>query len=232
MIDYNALLLAAAILLTGMALVIVFVIYISQRVGLRSRIVAMIVDIAIIRLVVDLVLAFLNPGYYSLFTSAVTVFSLNPLASLFIVVMAIGESVSSYLFFYISFFYGVFGVSMTSVLVAIFGFLYFFVCDAFFEGKTVGRRILKLKTHHESKDRALSFGEAGINAIGKAFLLLDLILGQLISVFDSRNPELKQVRLTQKLARVVTIDPSVSIPSDGNNSDPFLRDDDKSGELW
>ncbi len=192
----------------------------------------MIVDIAILRLVIDLVLPIFNPGYFSLFTSAVTVFSLNPLASLLIVVMAIGESVSSYLFFYIPFFYGVFGLSMTSVLVAIFGFLYFFVCDAFFEGKTVGRLILGLKTNHESKDRALSFGEAGVNAIGKAFLLLDLILGQLISVFDSRNPELKQVRLTQKLTRVVTIDPSVSIPSDGNNSQSFLKDDNDPGVLW
>ncbi|MHA1929249.1 MAG: RDD family protein [Candidatus Thorarchaeota archaeon] len=231
MIDPNAFLFAIAIVFGGIALVIVFLIYISQRAKLRRRIVAMVVDIAFLRLVLDLVLGIFNPDYISLFIIAGTRFSLDPLVGLLYLVLSIGASVLSYLFFYIPFFGG-FDFPNTALLVAIFGFLYFFVCDAFFEGKTMGRRILKLKTHHESKDRTFSFGEASINAIGKTFLILDLILGYLVSVFDSRNPELRQVRLTQKLARVVTIDPSVSIPSDGNNSQSFMRDNDESGVLW
>ena len=241
MIDYDALLFALAILIGGIALFIVFIIYMSERVfssppdayiaKLPGRIVAMIIDIAILRLAIDLVLGFFNPGYISLFSIAVTGFSINPFVGLLVLVSAIGASVYSYLFFYIPIF-SVLDLSITSLLVAIVGFLCFFVFDAFFEGKTVGRFVLRLNTHHEGKDRALSFGEAGVNAIGKTFLILDLILGSLVSIFDSRKRGLRQIRLTQKLARAVTIDPSVSIPPDANNSQSFLRDDDKSGELW
>ncbi|MHA1665801.1 MAG: hypothetical protein ACTSW7_00310 [Candidatus Thorarchaeota archaeon] len=241
MIDPNAFLFVIAILFGGIALFIVLLVYLSSKAfstqgeeyiaKLYGRIVSMIIDIAILRLVIDLVLAILNPGYISLFFLAGTIFSLNPIASLFSVVLAIIESISNYLFFYIAIFLGI-NISITSLLVAIFGFLYFFVFDSFFEGRTLGRRVLRLKTLHESKDRTLSFGEAAVNAIGKAFILMDLIFGFLVSLMDSRNPGLRQVRLTQKLARAVTIDPSVRIPSDGNNSQSFLRDDDKSGVLW
>ena len=241
MIDYDALLFALAILIGGIALFIVFIIYMSERVfssppdayiaKLPGRIVAMIIDIAILRLAIDLVLGFFNPGYISLFSIAVTGFSINPFVGLLVLVSAIGASVYSYLFFYIPLF-SVLDLSITSLLVAIVGFLYFFVFDAFFEGKTVGRFVLRLNTHHEGKDRALSFGEAGVNAIGKTFLLLDIILGCLVSIFDSRRRGLRQVRLTQKLARAVTIDSSFSIPPDANNSQSFLRDDNESGELW
>jgi len=241
LIDPNAFLFAIAILFGGIALFIVLIVYLSSKAfstqgeeyiaKLHGRIVSMIIDIAILRLVIDLVLIILNPGYISFFFLAGIGFSFNPLTGLLSVVLAIIESVSNYLFFYIAIFLGI-NLSITSLLVAIFGFLYFFIFDAFFEGRTLGRRVLRLKTLHESKDRTLSFGEAAVNAIGKAFLLMDLIFGFLMSVFDSRNPGLRQVRLTQKLARAVTIDPSVSIPSDGNNSQSFLRDDDKSGVLW
>jgi len=241
LIDPNAFLFVIAILFGGIALFIVLLVYLSSKAfstqgeeyiaKLYGRIVSMIIDIAILRLVIDLVLVILNPGYISLFFLAGTIFSLNPIASLFSVVLAIIESISNYLFFYIAIFLGI-NISITSLLVAIFGFLYFFVFDSFFEGRTLGRRVLRLKTLHESKDRTLSFGEAAVNAIGKAFILMDLIFGFLVSLMDSRNPGLRQVRLTQKLARAVTIDPSVRIPSDGNNSQSFLRDDDKSGVLW
>lgn len=241
MIDYDALLFALAILLGGMALFIVFLIYMSERVfssppdayiaKLPGRIVAIIIDIAILRLVIDLVLGFFNPGYFSLFSVVGTGFSMNPFVGLLVLVSAIGASVYSYLFFYIPLFSAL-DISTTSILVAIFGFLYFFVFDAFFEGKTVGRFVLRLNTHHEGKDRALSFGEAGVNAIGKTFLILDIILGCLVSIFDSRKRGLRQIRLTQKLARAVTIDSSFSLPPDADNSQSFLRDDDKSGELW
>ncbi len=242
MFDPNALLFAIAIVVGGIALLIVFLIYMSERVfsgqadeyiaKLPSRIIAMIVDIALLRLVIDLVLGIFNPGYFSYFGFAGTGFSINPLVGLLFLLLSIGASVFSYMFFYIPILGGFDYFSIPSVLVAIFGFLYFFIFDAFFEGKTVGRRVLRLKTRHESKDRSLSFGEAGVNAIGKTFLLLDLFLGGLVSIFDSRKPGLRQVRLTQKLARAVIIDPSVSIPSDGNNSRSFLRDDnDESGVL-
>ena len=241
LIDPNAFLFAIAILFGGIALFIVLLVYLSTNAfssqgdeyiaKLHGRIVSMIIDIAVLRLVVDLVLGILNPGYISLFFLAVIGFSINPLVGLLSVVLAIIESVSNYLFFYIALIWGI-NISITSLLVAIFGFLYFFIFDAFFEGRTLGRRVLKLKTLHESKDRTLSFGEAAVNAIGKALLLIDLIFGFLVSLVDSRNAGLRQVRLTQKLARAVTIDPSVRIPSDGNNSQSFLRDDDKSGELW
>jgi len=241
LIDYDALLFAVAILFGGIALFIVLLVYLGTKAfssqgdeyiaKLHGRIVSMIIDIAVLRLVIDLVLGILNPGYISLFFLAGSIFLLNPITSLLSVVLAIIESISNYLFFYIALIWGI-NISITSLLVAIFGFLYFFIFDAFFEGRTLGRRVLRLKTLHESKDRTLSFGEAAVNAIGKAFLLMDLIFGFVVSFMDSRNPGLRQVRLTQKLARAVTIDPSVRIPPDANNSQSFLRDDDKSGELW
>ncbi|MGY5879481.1 MAG: hypothetical protein RTV31_04475 [Candidatus Thorarchaeota archaeon] len=120
---------------------------------------------------------------------------------------------------------------MTSVLVAIGGFLYFFVFDTFLEGKTIGRFLLRLKTVHRSKKRTLSPGEASVNAIGKTFLLLDLFLGTLVSLADSNNRGIRQLRLSQKFARAVTMNIHYDM-SEEDNSQSFLREERDSGDLW
>jgi len=241
LIDPNVFLLAFAILFGGIALVIVFLIFLSERVfnteadeyivKLPSRILAMIVDIAIFSLVIELLLIILIPGYVSLFLIPFIFPSVNPLVTLMAVFVFIGVSVSSFLVFYMTFIGGV-GFSLTSILVAITGFLYFFVFDAFLEGRTVGRRVLRLKTLHKSKNRTLSVGEAAVNAIGKTFLLLDLFLGTLVSMYENRNNGLRQVRLTQKLAGVLIVKTSLSNLSNGSISLGFLQDDNDPGALW
>ena len=237
--DPNAFLIGFAILFGGIALIVVFIIHLSGRVyntgpdkyvaRLPSRIGAMMVDIAILHLVIELILIFLIPGYISPIFFPFLLTSSSPVAIFAFAIFAIVLSLSSYLFFYIPLLGNT--ISVTSLLVGISGFLYFFIFDAFLEGKTVGRLLLRLKTLHQSKTRTLSPGEACVNAIGKTFLLLDLFLGTLVSLADSHNRGLRQVRLTQRLARVVTMNISYDL-SEGNNSQSFLREESDSGALW
>ncbi|TFH03833.1 MAG: hypothetical protein E4H14_15985, partial [Candidatus Thorarchaeota archaeon] len=169
------------------------------------------------------------PGYISPIFFPALITSFIPLAIFAFVPFAIIMSLSSYLFFYIPLLGNTF--SGISLLVGIGGFLYFFVFDAFFEGKTVGRLLLRLKTVHSSKKRTLSPGEAVVNAIGKTFLLLDLFLGTLLSLADSHNRGLRQLRLTQRLASVVTMNIHYDM-SEENNSHSFPREESDSGAQW
>ena len=235
--DPNAFLFAIAIMFAGMALLAVLIIYVSGNVfkekpdayvaSIPFRIGAMIVDITILRLIIEFLFVIVNPFYESPFAILFFAFGYNPIFS---IIALIGSCLSHYLFFYLpiglNYFFSV------SLIVAIFGFMYFFICDAFLEGRTLGRFILRLKTRHERKIRTLSAGEAAVNALGKTFLFLDIMLGFLASICISRKPELRQIRLSQKAAGAVTMYSSFDPPSYEEDSDPFLGDENKDGELW
>lgn len=235
-IDSDALLIGFAVFFGGIALSCVFIIHLSESIynkepdkyiaRLPSRFAAILIDIAILRLALELILIFLIPGYVSPIFFPAAFISLNPLSISAFAIVAIILSLSSYLFFYILILGNAF--SLTSILVGLSGFLYFFVFDAFLEGKTIGRYLLRLKTLHQSKTRTVSPGEACVNAIGKTFLLLDLFLGALLSLADSHNRGLRQFRMTQRLARAVTIDIHYDM-SKVDNSEPFLQDESGTG---
>lgn len=237
--DPDAFLFAIAIAFAIMALLVVLVIYLSERFqekasryisSMPGRIGAMIIDITIIRCMVELVLIIFNPGYDSIFIGLFTNYTVNPIIWIFVIIEI---SLNSYLLFYhpmwLMSFYSTF---IASLLIGIFAFLYFFLCDAFIEGGTVGRIILRLRTIHVSRTRHLSAGEAAVNALGKTFLLIDLGLGVLVSICYSKNPGLRQVRLTQILSGSVTVSSSFNFQTYQEGSESFLSDDNFDGAIW
>ncbi|MHA1948367.1 MAG: hypothetical protein ACXAAO_05755 [Candidatus Thorarchaeota archaeon] len=241
MIDPSVWLILLAFIFGGVAIFIVFTIIIGQRISSKRadmytprlviRTAAMFFDIIVLSFVFDIIWSLVIPGYISSLHAAIIVFPLNPLASLLGLIFSFVASVFSYLIFYLPI-YGAFVFLNLMMPVVIFGFFYFFIFDAFFGGKTVGRRVLGLETLHESKKRTLTKSEASINAIGKVFLLLDLFLGFIASALDSRDPELRQVRLTQRLARAVTKDSYYTMSPDEEKLDSFLGEGDDRGTIW
>jgi len=233
--DPDAFLIGFAIVVAGAALLVVFIVLASDKFSKSeappyvsqwpARVGAMIVDITIISLLVELLVTTANPSYDSLILSLFIVFLFNPLAiTLFIVAFCL----SSFLFFYMSFF-SVTGYSLASILMAIISFLYFFIFEAFFEGKTVGRFIFRLKTLHESKIRSLRVDEAGINAIGKTFLLIDLLIGFLVINGQSR---LRQIRLSQRAAGAITVSISFEPQLLEDKSGSILEDESTKSDGW
>lgn len=235
--DPDAFLFAIALAFAIMALLVVFTIYLSERFkekastyvsSLPVRIGALIIDITVIRCIVELVLIIFNPGYVSIFAALFTNYSVHPIIKLLVIIEI---SLNSYLFFYHPMFLMPYYFT-SSVLIAIFGFLYFFLCDAFIEGGTVGRLILRLRTIHESRRRHLSVREAAVNALGKTFILIDLGIGVLASICYSKSPGLRQVRLTQRLSGAVTVSSSFNYHTYQEGSESFLRDDNLDGAIW
>jgi len=235
--DPDAFLFAIAIAFAIMALMFVLVIYLSERFkekasryisSMPGRIGAIIIDITIIRCLVELALIIFISGYDSIFNALFTNYTVNPIIWIFVIIEI---SLNSYLFFYHPMFLLPFYFA-SSMLVAIFAFLYFFLCDAFIEGGTVGRIILRLRTIHESRTRHLSAGEAAVNALGKTFLLIDLGLGVLVSICYSKKPGLRQIRLTQRLTGAVTVSSSFNFQTYQEGSESFLSDDNFDGAIW
>jgi hypothetical protein len=241
LIDPSVWLILFAFIIGGVAIFIVFIVIIIGRVSSKRadnyvprfliRTAAMFFDIIVLSLIFDIIWGIVIPGYISSLHAAIIVFPLNPIASLLGLIFSFVASVFSYLIFYIPI-YGALVFLNLMLPVAIFGFFYFFIFDAFFEGKTVGRRVLRLETLHESKERTLTKREASINSIGKVFLLLDLLLGFIASVFDTRDPELKQFRLTQRLAGAITKDTYYTSSPEEEKLDSFLGDGDDRGTIW
>lgn len=235
MIDPTIWLIILAFMFGGVAIVIVFVVIIVGRISSKKadnyvprfliRTAAMFVDIIVLSLIIDIVRGLLIPGYISSLHSAIIIFPLNPIASL----LGLFFSLFAFAFTYLVFYFPISGyliILNLTLPIALFSFIYFFIFDAYFKGRTLGRRILGLETLHESKKRTLTKREASINAIGKVFLLLDLLLGFFASFFDSRDPELRQVRLTQKLAGAVTKDTYYTMSPEEEKWDTFLGDGD------
>jgi hypothetical protein len=214
-IDPTTMLILLAILFGIIALFIAIIILIIRQgvkdqkqvyhANLIARTIAVVIDISILRLLSEIVWLLLNPSYFS-----VMLYYLSYLRASFFVIPIfimplIGEVISYLIFFNPLLGYGLlpsyFGASFLATL---FGFFYFFTFDAFLKGKTPGRFLLRLETRHQSKERYLTKKEAYFNAVGKSFLLFDLILGVIAAVRDPRDDELKQVRFTQRLSGAVT----------------------------
>jgi hypothetical protein len=237
--DPNAFLIAIALSFAIIAFLIVLVIYISERLyktkadpyvsSLPARVISAIVDIVILVLLIELLLTAANPSYNSIILFHFDSFFVNPSLN---ILMIVGICLSSYLFFYIPLF-GASIFSITSLLITIFSFLYFFVCEAFLGGRTIGRFIFRVKTLHESKSRSIFAKEALILAIGKTFLLLDLAFGFMGAICYTHNSRLRQIRLSQRVAGTITVSTSFDFESiEEDDSDSFLNEDGKKWEGW
>lgn len=238
MIDYDAWLLAFALAFTIIAILIVSIIYVNERLYKASpdryvsrflaRTAAAIIDITLLRLLIEFLLIAANPSYESII---LILFSAIPVNPLYIPFTIVATCLSSYLAFYIPLFGGTI-LFPTSFLVAIISFLYFFLCNAFLGGKTIGRYIARVKSIHKSKIRILSIEEACIISVGKTFLLLDLFLGFMAAICFTDKPELRQFRLSQRIAGAVTMSISFDPNSHEGISDPFLDDDSTKSDGW
>ncbi|MFW9840111.1 MAG: hypothetical protein ACFFES_04355 [Candidatus Thorarchaeota archaeon] len=241
LIDPNAIVFAFALLFGGLALLAVFVLVIGERIFSKKsetylakvlvRCVAAYIDVSFVCFIFDIVWSGIDPAYISPILLALTYAPYTPVTAILTLIMGFAISAISFLTLEILLF-GVFDFWRPMLLVVVVGFSYFFTFEAYFGGKTPGRLVLGLETMHESMSRSLSLKEASINAIGKCFLLLDLILGYFVYVFNSRSEELGQIRLTQQLAGAVTKDSYYKKPLTREKSDSFLIDDGSSGVKW
>lgn len=235
--DPNAFLFAIALAFAIFALFIVVIVYSTETLfkeraapyvsNFIPRFGAVIIDITIMRHIVELLLIIANPSYTSFLYFFYAYLYLNPI---FFPFMVVGTCLSTYLFFYIPIFGGTI-FTLTSILIAIVGFLYFFIFEAFLGGRTIGRFIFRLKTVHESRTRTLRFEEACINTIGKTFLFLDLVFGFIMAIISGHDPSIRQVRFSQRVSGAVTMKTSFDPQSAMNISDPFSDYYSKDGEL-
>ncbi len=239
MIDPTTILILIAILLGGFALVIVLIIYViknitRQRSGeyyakFNTRIFAVLIDISILRMLSEFVWQVIDPTYYSFILQSIymSVFSLFSAAIYTFFALALG--VLSYLVIYVPLF-SIMVPPWPSLLAVLFGFFYFFVFEAFFKGKTLGRLLMRIETQSEDQGRKITIKEAYYNALGKTFLLVDLILGGLLSYKRGLNPTHKE-RYTQRLARVVTVDLTYQL-AQGETTEHISKPGDTEEKDW
>jgi uncharacterized RDD family membrane protein YckC len=196
---------------------------------ISSRFVAFVIDYAVIRLIHDNVLflvmvstPYYIPGALSLPYLApyfpITLFTL-PFSLTF-------EFFNYYLLYllvwlmYVDFLWSM-PILFSTITVIIFAFFYFFSCDAFLKGRTIGKAILKTKSVGAG-GQALSFKDVVLNALGKSFLLLwDLVIGFIAKSVSSTREGSRQIRITQQLTNVSVID----LKYEEKQEDEFWLDD-------
>jgi uncharacterized RDD family membrane protein YckC len=84
-------------------------------------------------------------------------------------------------------------------------FLYFFIFDTFANGKTLGKRIFRVKSINAS-GRPVKYYEALINSAGKSFFFLgDLVIGVVVFALRESKGVFKQYRLTQQIADILVV---------------------------
>jgi hypothetical protein len=200
-----------ALMFASLAVTIVVIMVIGARVskGLSDdyyapilvRLVALLFDILILRILAELLWSVLVPNYNSYMFASFIYLPVSFMLTLF----AAGAGVVTYLIPYFPIL-GMMAPLEPSLLSMLLGFFYFFLFDAFYNGRTIGRVFMKIETQHESENRRLTYREAYYNAVGKSFILVDIIVGQIASMRSSSVDGKKQVRYTQKLAGIVTKD--------------------------
>lgn len=96
------------------------------------------------------------------------------------------------------------GYMMSSWVGTIIGIVYFWFFEAFNNGQSLGKMVMKLRTVDAITFGKINPGQALLHVIGKEiFLLIDLIIG---SIGQTQDPKGKnQIRLTQKLANTSVI---------------------------
>ncbi|RLI61946.1 MAG: hypothetical protein DRO88_12420 [Promethearchaeia archaeon] len=88
----------------------------------------------------------------------------------------------------------------------IFGFLYFFLFEAYNHGQTPGKMLLKIKTVDSKTFGDISLQQAVIHSIGKnLFLIIDLILALFMKEKPEDAQEENRIRFTQRLAQTSVI---------------------------
>ncbi|MFX0065445.1 MAG: zinc-ribbon domain-containing protein [Candidatus Hermodarchaeota archaeon] len=104
----------------------------------------------------------------------------------------------------------------SSFTVYILAFGYFFIFGAFFDGRTIGKIVLKIKSVSGKEERSLTLKEAAIDALAKSlFLAWDIIIGALL--WARARDDRKQIRLVHRLMKVEVINTKYvgdQLPSD------------------
>ncbi|MFX1256106.1 MAG: RDD family protein [Promethearchaeota archaeon] len=94
------------------------------------------------------------------------------------------------------------------VLPNIIAFVYFFVLETFFDGRTIGKAILGIKSVSGKENRSITPTEAATNAFAKSFfLLLDIIFGAITKKYSSH-----QFRWLQQQTDVWVVRTKISVP--------------------
>ena len=84
-------------------------------------------------------------------------------------------------------------------------FLYLFLFEAFNNGTTLGKMVMKIQTVDETSFGEISHKPAALHTIGKLFLPLDVIIGLISRDKSESEMEKNQVRFTQKFSHTSVI---------------------------
>ncbi len=84
-------------------------------------------------------------------------------------------------------------------------FLYLFLFEAFNNGQTLGKVIMKIQTVDEKSFGDITHKQAALHTIGKLFLPLDIIIGLISRDKSESELEKNQVRFTQKFSHTSVI---------------------------
>ncbi len=84
-------------------------------------------------------------------------------------------------------------------------FLYLFLLEAFNNGQTLGKMILKIQTVDENTFGKITTKQAALHTIGKLFLPLDVIIGLISRDKSESAMEKNQVRFSQKFSHTSVI---------------------------
>lgn len=99
------------------------------------------------------------------------------------------------------------GTSWTdSVPSILFGFLYFFLFEAYNHGQTLGKMAMKLRTVDDQTFKEPTPSQAALHSIGKNIaLFVDLVVGLIVREEKRSLQENNQVRFTQRYSRTSVI---------------------------
>ncbi|MHA1476285.1 MAG: RDD family protein, partial [Promethearchaeota archaeon] len=84
-------------------------------------------------------------------------------------------------------------------------FLYLFLFEAFNNGQTLGKMVLKIQTVDENTLGKITTKQAALHTIGKLFLPLDVIIGLISRDKAVSQMEKNQVRFSQKFSHTSVI---------------------------
>ena len=71
-------------------------------------------------------------------------------------------------------------------------------------GKSLGKRIMKIKTVNAETMGPIDIKQSALNALGKVFTLLDLIIG-MATKDKTAQPDIQDIRIMQRIAKTSVI---------------------------
>lgn len=84
-------------------------------------------------------------------------------------------------------------------------FLYLFLFEAFNNGQTLGKMVLKIQTVDEKSMEKITIRQAALHTVGKLFIPIDVILGLISRDKSESELEKNQVRFTQRISHTSVI---------------------------